>query len=278
MTTAKDGGEESGAGSSAVPPRSLWLCSVMNSVARRALQHDQSARVVSTMAQLDRLFECEQELPFEILVTDTEFVPDVQFDTGELVAASLERLVRPPRFVIAVRTPGAVGLRSQNAFAAEFSYMVDARSTVLIADAVTHRPSVGKIKGSDKDSGIEQLRRWDDLAVYVRALLKGSPLAQSPVLPAEAVRLVALLHDRHDGFKWSRGHKVILVGLAQHDTTLLAKAVGYAPKTISNAYGQIARALVEDRKGRPQAVCCEIARDYRAWLLSFGLRSGLMSS
>jgi hypothetical protein len=262
---------------STAQPRSLWLCSVMNTPARRALQRDASASMASTTTQLSAYLDQLSGESIEILVVESEAFLDLEFDSAEMVAMALPRLNPRPRYLLAVRTPGAASPKSQNAFAAEFSQMVDARTVVLVEDSVRNRPGPTSTKNSDapsKEGGIQQIRQWGDLAEYVHSLLRGGPIRQPLTLPPEAVLLVAAFYRQlGSDVTWSRRHELILVGLAHHDSALLHKKVSYNPKTISNCFGEIARVLIENPGRQSRSLCCEIAAGYRGWLKSFGRRN-----
>jgi hypothetical protein len=249
----------------------------MNSTVREIVSGSDTAVVIGTTEDLHHFIAARQEDPIELVVAEAESFPDFDFDPAEMVSILLREFASPPRYILAVRTPGAASPRSQSAFSAEIFELCDARTVVLVEDAVSHkrgRVSDKKDGTTASANGIVQVRQWAEIGRYVQELLDGGAIRQFSPIHSEAVALVSAMYGGSATQKaLGKRHRAVLVGLANHDSAVLPEKLGYASKTVSNAYGEIAKALSKVGQPKPQVYCCELIEQYRGWLQSFGRRN-----
>lgn len=248
----------------------------MNSTVRDIVADNHTAIVIGSAEDLDKFIASGNRDSIDLVVAEAESFPDFGFDPAEMVSTILRTLAPPPRYILAVRTPGAASPRSQSAFCAEISELCDARTVVLVEDAVSHkrgRVSDKKDGSTSSANGIVQVRQWAEINGYIQDLLEGGAIKPFSPVHSEAVALVSAMYGGNTTQQaLGKRHRAVLVGLANHDSAVLPEKLGYASKTVSNAYGEIAKALSKSGHPKPQIYCCELVEQYRGWLQSFGRR------
>jgi hypothetical protein len=249
----------------------------MNSAASRAVASEGGFLVVNTGAQLRESLQHSEAEQVRVVVVEAEGFVDFDYDPSGMLEQLVESHHGAPRHVIAARTdPGS--RKSQDAFIADFMRITGAGTMVVIVDAVARRLQSSPEKsqtGVDaaKVGGIEQSSQWPAVVDYAKHLLAGGAVMQFQPVSAEAIRLVEAMYRPGTGARpLSDLHKRVLVALADSDSSLLHKSLGFARKTISNSYGPIAQNLGGGGQVKPLEFCSAVAGDYRSWLRSYGRR------